>query len=89
MSNWKQSQGPSRSENGHSTKEIEHRFTDLEAFTESSTEDSSELHQIVEKHSDRLSLHERILLGLLMGVATLLQDKFPVIAAALKALMNS
>ena len=89
MSNWKQSQGPSRSDNGHSTKEIEHRFTDLEAFTESSTEDSSELHRIVERHSEKLTLHERVLLGVLMGLATLLQDKFPVLVLAMKALIGS
>jgi hypothetical protein len=89
MSNWKQSQGPSRSDNGHSTKEIEHRFTDLEAFTESSTEDSSELHQIVERHAEKLTLHERVLLGVLMGLATLLQDKFPVLVYAMKALIGS
>ncbi len=89
MSNWQQSPGPSRSDNGHSTKEIEHRFTDLEASTEVSREDRQDLHEIVDRHSEKLTLHERVLLGLLMGLATLLQDKFPVLVHALKALIGS
>lgn len=80
---------PPRSDNGHITKEIEHRFTDLEAFTETSRQDREVLHEIVEKHADKLTLHERVLLGLLMGLATLLQDKFPVLVHALKALIGS
>lgn len=87
MNNWNSS--PPRSDSGHSTKEIEHRFTDLEAFTKSSSADRSELHEIVEKHGEKLTLHERVLLGLLMGLATLLQDKFPVLVHALKALIGS
>jgi hypothetical protein len=76
-------------ENGHSIKEIEHRFTDLEAFSKTSSADRVELHEIVEKHTEKLTLHERVLLGILMAIATLLQDKFPVIAHMLKALINS
>jgi len=87
MSNWQPS--PQRSENGHSTKEIEHRFTDLEAFTTESRHDREELHQIAEKHSEKLTLHERVLLGLLMGLATLLQDKFPVLVHMLRGLIGS
>jgi hypothetical protein len=73
----------------HSTKEIEHRFTDLEAFSKTSSADQEELHEIVEKHGEKLTLHERVLLGLLIGLATLLQDKFPHIAAVLKTLIGS
>lgn len=74
---------------GHTTKEIEHRFTDLEAFTRASSEDREELHEIVERHGEKLTLHERILLGLLMGLATLLQDKFPVLVHGLKAMLSN
>ncbi|OQW71677.1 MAG: hypothetical protein BVN33_14695 [Proteobacteria bacterium ST_bin13] len=80
---------PPRSENGHSTKEIEHRFTALEAFTKESSSDRAGLHEIVEKHADKLTLHERVLLGILMAIATLLQDKFPVLVHMLKALIGS
>jgi hypothetical protein len=76
-------------ENGHSTKEIEHRFTDLEAFTRASSGDREHLHEIVEKHAEKLTLHERVLLGILMAIATLLQDKFPVLVHMLKALIGS
>ena len=86
---WNSWPQPSRPENGHSTKEIEHRFTDLEAFAGESKADREDLHEIVEKHTDKLTLHERVLLGLLMGLATLLQDKFPVLVHALKALIGS
>lgn len=80
---------PPRSDNGHSTKEIEHRFTDLEAFTRESSADRTELHEIVEKHGEKLTLHERVLLGLLMALATLLQDKFPVLVHMIKGLTGS
>ena len=86
---WRKLQPHWRAEGKHTTREIEHRFTDLEAFTETSSSDREELHQIVEKHTEKLTLHERVLLGLLMALATLLQDKFPVLIHALKALIGS
>jgi hypothetical protein len=86
---WNKSQPHSRDEGEHTTREIEHRFTDLEAFTKSSAADRTELHEIVEKHGEKLTLHERVLLGLLMGLATLLQDKFPVIVHMIKGLLGS
>jgi hypothetical protein len=89
QNDWSYSPPPSRPENGHSTKEIEHRFTDLEAFVGESRHDREDLHEIVEKHGEKLTLHERVLLGLLMALATLLQDKFPVLVHALKALIGS
>jgi hypothetical protein len=73
----------SRHEDEHSTKEIEHRFTDLEAFSETSRLDRDELHEIVERHEKKLTTHEKAILGLLIGMATLLQDKFPKLAALL------
>jgi hypothetical protein len=86
---WNKSQPHLRVEGEHTTREIEHRFTDLEAFTETSRHDSENLHEIVEKHADKLTLHERVLLGLLMGLATLLQDKFPVLVHMLRGLIGS
>ena len=65
----------------HSTKEIEHRFTDLEAHSRTSTENQEELHEIVERHTEKLTMHEKAILGLMIGMATLLQDKFPKLAA--------
>jgi hypothetical protein len=87
MHNWNPS--PPRSENGHSTKEIEHRFTDLEAFSSESKADREDLHEIVERHSDKLTLHERVLLGLLIAFATLVQDRLPYLAHFIKALTGS
>lgn len=86
---WNTSPPPSRPENGHSTKEIEHRFTGLEAYAEESRSDRDDLHDLVDRHTEKLTLHERVLLGVLMGLATLLQDKFPVLVLALKALIGS
>jgi predicted nucleic acid-binding OB-fold protein len=80
---------PHESGGGHSTKEIEHRFTDLEAFTRASSVDRLELHEIVEKHGEKLTLHERVLLGLLMALATLLQDRFPALVHLIKGLLGS
>lgn len=77
---------PSRPDNGHTTREIEHRFTAMEAFSETSKADQKQLHKIVESHTEKLTLHERVLLGLLIALATLLQDKFPQLASLLKGL---
>ena len=74
---------PSRPENGHSTKEIEHRFTEVEAFNKRASLDRNELRKIVERHEKKLTTHEKAILGILIGMATLLQDKFPKIAALL------
>jgi ribosomal protein S12 methylthiotransferase accessory factor YcaO len=74
---------PSRHEDEHSTKEIEHRFTGLEASSEQSKAEISGLHEIAERHGQKLSTHEKAILGLLIGMATLLQDKFPKLAAML------
>lgn len=78
-----------RPDDGHSTKELEHRFTSLEVQAEQSEEDHTDLRRIVSKHSDRLTTHERVLLGLLIGLATLLQDRLPYVAAFIKALTGS
>lgn len=77
---------PHRSDNGHSTKELEHRLTDLEASRLESQTDRKELFDIVEAHRDKLTFHEKVLLAVLMGLAAALQDKFPKIAALLKGL---
>lgn len=76
-------------EDGHSIKEIEHRFTDLEAFSEESRNDRERIHKTISRHGEKLTLHERILLGLLIAFATLVQDKLPYVAAFIKALTGS
>ncbi len=83
QSDWNSWPQPSRPENGHSTKEIEHRFTDLEAFSEEIRSDRADLHEIVEKHSQKLSTHEKAILAMCIAIATLLQDKFPALAKLL------
>lgn len=50
----------------HSAKELEHRLTVLD------------MHQ--KANSDRLNLHERVLLGILGVLYIIAQDKFPLIA---------
>lgn len=89
MTNWPPSLPPSRPENGHSTKELEHRFTSLEVHAEQSEEDHSDLRRVVSKHGEKLTLHERVLLGLLIAFATLAQERMPYVAAFLKALTGS
>ncbi len=80
---WSYSPQPSRSENGHSTKEIEHRFTAIEEFAKESKEDRSELHEIVAHHTAKLSTHEKAILAICIAIATLLQDKLPSLAKLL------
>lgn len=82
-------QEPSRQDNGHSTREIEHRFTVMEESSQASKVDRADLRRITTDHAEKLTLHERVLLGLLIALATLLQDKFPKIAALLKGLTLS
>lgn len=77
------------SDDGHSTKEIEHRFTDLEATSEESRDDRKEIRATLSKHAEKLTTHERILLGLLIAFATLVQDRLPYVAAFIKALTGS
>lgn len=89
MTSWPPLPPPYRPENGHSTKEIEHRFTDLEAQADQSEEDHKDLHRIVSKHGEKLTLHERVILGLLIAFATLAQERMPYLAAFLKALNGS
>jgi hypothetical protein len=89
MSRSKPSQEPFKQDNGHSTREIEHRFTELEIKHQASREDRDELFSIAEKHTDKLTLHERILLGLLIAFATLVQDRLPYVAHFIKALIGS
>lgn len=80
---------PSRPENGHSTKELEHRLTESEMEHKASREDRKELFTITGGHTDKLTLHERVLLGLLIAFATLVQDRLPYLAHFIKALTGS
>jgi hypothetical protein len=61
----------------------------LEASTETSDHDREDLHQIVQKHSEKLTFHERVLLGLAITIGTLLQDKFPVLASGLASMLKA
>ena len=72
----------------HSTKEVEHRFTELEAFTRESRRDREDLHEIVESHTEKLLLHERAIIVLTMAFSALLQEQFPKIAAFLKGSLH-
>ena len=74
---------PSRPENGHSTKEIEHRFTSIEEFARESLADRLKLRQIAERHADKLTTHEKAILGILIVLGVLLQEKYPKLAALL------
>ncbi len=85
---WNRSQTPYSSDH-HTTKEIEHRFTALEEFSEDSESDREHIHKTLGKHSDKLAFHERVLLGLAITVGTILQDKFPAIAAALASIVKT
>jgi hypothetical protein len=73
----------------HSTKEIEHRFTSLEEFSEESKEDRSDIHRTLSKHSEKLTFHERVLLGLAITVGAILQDKFPAVASGLASILKA
>lgn len=53
--------------------EIEHRLTVTE--------------ETLERHADRMSLHERVMLSLAGGLYILFQDRFPQIAAIIKGAM--
>ena len=83
--NWHESPPSSRPENGHTVKEVEHRFTDLEAGLKESTADRMDLHEIVTAHAEKLQLHEKAILGLFIALSALLQEQFPRLAALLKA----
>ena len=69
---------------GHSTIELEHRLTHLEDAKTAHREQSEELFEIVEKHHEKLTLHEKAILAILGGLGILLQDKFPHLAALIK-----
>jgi hypothetical protein len=79
--------GPLPLSSEHSTKELEHRLTRLEDAKAMHGEHSEELFQIVERHSDKLTLHEKAILGILGALSILLQDKFPKIAALIKGIL--
>jgi hypothetical protein len=65
----------------HSTKELENRLTTLEV----NSEDHGET---IDQHSERLTLHERAILGILGTLYILAQDKFPAIADLLRGLVG-
>jgi len=58
----------------HSTKELENRLTHLEIKSED--------------HKERLSIHERAILGILGALYVLAQDKFPAIADLIRGVLQ-
>jgi hypothetical protein len=63
----------------HSTKELENRLTTLEVNSEDHGEE-------IERHSERLTLHERAILVILGTLYIHAQDKFPAIADLIRGL---
>ncbi len=57
----------------HRDLEMEHRVTVAE--------------ETLDRHADRMSFHERIMLALAGGLYILFQDRFPQIAALIKGAM--
>jgi hypothetical protein len=80
---WNRSQPPLRPEDSHSTKEIEHRFTLMEDFAKESIADRVELRKIADHHANKLTTHEKAILGILIVLGVLLQEKYPKLAAIL------
>ena len=80
---WNRSQMHSRPEEEHSTKEIEHRFTSMEEFAKESIADRVELRKIADHHANKLTTHEKAILGILIVLGVLLQEKYPKLAAIL------
>lgn len=66
------------------SNEIERRLTLSEAHREFLSDEVEDIKEIQERHHDRLTLHERILLLILGVLGIVLQDKFPQLAALLK-----
>lgn len=84
--NWNEWQPFSgRPDNGHSTKEVEHRFTDLEAGQDRHRDEQHGLEMIVKGHGEKLQVHERAILFLTIAFSALLQEQFPKLALALKS----
>lgn len=65
---------PLTSQPEHSTKELENRLTHLEINSE--------------EHTQKLSLHERAILGILGALYVLAQDRFPVIAEVIRGVLQ-
>ena len=66
------------------SNEIERRLTLSEAHREYLHDEVEYLKETQERHHDRLTLHERVLLMILGVLGIVLQDKFPQLAALLK-----
>lgn len=71
MSVWDPSQSPSQPPS-HST-EVEHRLTKLETQGQ--------------QHQAKLTLHEKAILGLASALYVVAQEKFPMIAGAIRGLL--
>ncbi|MEQ1923849.1 MAG: hypothetical protein ABL952_15195 [Pyrinomonadaceae bacterium] len=84
---WSNSPQPWQSPSEHGTKELEHRLTELEVTQGQHGEHHEEHFQIHERHLLKLNLLERALLGVMMTLFILLQDKLPGVANFLKGLI--
>lgn len=78
-----------RSDNmqGHSPIELERQLTENRIYREALEESHEELTEDVEALRKKLALHEKAILGILGLLQVVLQDKYPAIAALLKAMM--
>ena len=70
----------------HDPIELEHRLTTLHGDVKSLEEENDEHRERHDKLSRRMSLLEKAIVGILMVLQVLLQDKWPVLAALLKEL---
>lgn len=66
------------------SNELERRVTHTEASVERLREIHDELREDHERHSEKLSLHEKAILAIAGVLYIMAQDKFPVLAAIIK-----
>lgn len=78
--------GSPESYQSHSAIEIEHRLTTQHLVHEHLQDAHDDLLEDVEALRKRLALHEKAILGILGLLQIVFQDKYPALAAALKAL---
>jgi hypothetical protein len=84
---WPNSPQPWPSPSEHTAKEIEHRLTELEVTQDQHGEHHQEHFETHERHLQKLNLLERAILGIMMTLFIVLQDKLPSVAQFLKGLI--
>lgn len=73
---------------GHSPIELERQLTENRIYREALEESHEELTEDVAALRKKLALHEKAILGILGLLQVVLQDKYPAIAALLKAMIQ-